>query len=185
MKGFSKRSPESAESGPIPGPSRRLWRIIYDGIGPGASWSSRALDSGKAIFPRCEAILLLVDTSVWIEVFKKPSRFDLRSVVDVDEVVTCLPIIQEVLQGFREENAFRLARDAMFSFPLIESPLRGEVFEEAAQLYRTARRAGITIRSGVDCLIAVCAMRHELAVLHADRDFSFLSQVSPLKQISV
>jgi predicted nucleic acid-binding protein len=137
------------------------------------------------ISPRCEAILLLVDTSVWIEVFKKPSRFDLRSVVDVDEVVTCLPIIQEVLQGFRDESAFRLAREAMFSFPLIESPLRSEIFEEAAQLYRTARRAGSTIRSGVDCLIAVCALRHGLAVVHADRDFSFLSQVSPLKQISI
>ncbi|HEX7181275.1 MAG TPA: PIN domain-containing protein [Thermoanaerobaculia bacterium] len=126
--------------------------------------------------------MLLVDTSVWIEVFRKPSRLELTSVADLDEIVTCLPVIQEVLQGFLDERAFRLAREAMFAFPIVESPLKSEVFEEAAQLYRSARRAGVTIRSGVDCLIATCAIRHGLSVLHHDRDFSFLAQVSPLKQ---
>jgi len=124
----------------------------------------------------------LVDTSVWIEVFRKPSRLELESLVDLDEIVTCLPVIQEVLQGFLDERAYRLARDSMFAFPIVESSLMSEVFEEAAQLYRTARRAGLTIRSGVDCLIAVCALRHGLTVLHDDRDFSFLAQVSPLAE---
>jgi predicted nucleic acid-binding protein len=126
--------------------------------------------------------VLLVDTSVWIEVFRKPSRFKLESVVDVDEIVTCLPVIQEVLQGFLDERAFRLARESMFALPVVESPLRSEVFEEAAQLYRSARRAGVTIRSGVDCLIATCALRHGLQVLHHDRDFSLLARVSPLEE---
>lgn len=126
--------------------------------------------------------MLLVDTSVWIEVFRKPSRLQLQSVADLDEIVTCLPVIQEVLQGFLEERAFRLAREAMFAFPVVESPLRSEVFEEAAQLYRSARRAGVTIRSGVDCLIAACAIRHGITVLHHDRDFSLLATVSPLAE---
>ena len=126
--------------------------------------------------------MLLVDTSVWIEVFRKPSRLDLRSIVDLDEVVTCLPVIQEVLQGFLDERAFRVARGSMFSFPIVESPLSSEVFEEAAQLYRSARRAGVTVRSGVDCLIAACAIRHRLPVLHDDRDFSLLARVSPLEE---
>ncbi len=124
--------------------------------------------------------MLLVDTSVWIEVFKRPSRFQLG--VDLDEAVTCLPIIQEVLQGFREEHAFRIAREAMFALPILESPLTQGVFEEAAQLYRAARRSGVTVRSGVDCLIAACAIRHGIPVLHHDRDFSLLSQVSSLKE---
>lgn len=128
------------------------------------------------------SLVLLVDTSVWIEVFRKPSRLELESVADLDEIVTCLPVIQEVLQGFLDERAFRLARESMFALPIVESPLRSEVFEEAAQLYRSARRAGVTIRSGVDCLIATCAIRHGLPVLHHDRDFSLLSQVSPLKE---
>lgn len=81
--------------------------------------------------------MFLVDTSVWIEVFRRPSRFELGSVADLDEVVTCLPVIQEVLQGFQQEHAFRIAREAMFALPVLESPLTRDVFEEAAQLYRT------------------------------------------------
>lgn len=126
--------------------------------------------------------MLLVDTSVWIEVFRKPSRFQLESVGGLDEVVTCLPIIQEVLQGFLDERAFHIAREAMFALPIVEAPMEPALFEEAVQLYRTARRAGITVRSGVDCLIAACAIRHDLQVLHHDRDYSLLARVSPLKE---
>ncbi len=125
--------------------------------------------------------MVLVDTSVWIEFFRKPARIDLPAVVDLDEVVTCLPVLQEVLQGFRDEPAFALARDAMLALPMVESPLRQEVFEEAVALYRRARAAGLTVRSSVDCLIAACALRHGLAVLHHDRDFGFLARVSSLR----
>ncbi len=50
--------------------------------------------------------MLLVDTSVWIEVFRRPSRFELGSVADLDEVVTCLPVIQEVFQRFWRSMPF-------------------------------------------------------------------------------
>jgi len=59
------------------------------------------------------------------------------------------------------------------------------LFEEAAQLYRLARRQGITVRSSVDCLIAATALRHDLAVLHHDRDFPLLARVSPLREQQV
>ena len=125
--------------------------------------------------------MVLVDTSVWIEVFRKASRLSLPSVLDLEEVVTCLPVVQEVLQGFRDERAFRVARDAMFSLPMVESPLRPEVFEEAVHLYRAVRRTGRTVRSGVDCLIAACALRHGLTVAHHDRDFDLIAGVSALR----
>lgn len=125
--------------------------------------------------------MVLVDTSVWIEVFRRSSRFRLDSVVDFDDVVTCLPVIQEVLQGFKDESAFQLARDAMYSLPMIESPLGRPVIDEAVGLYRSARRAGITVRSSVDCLIAACALRHGLSVIHRDRDFDKLARISPLE----
>lgn len=124
--------------------------------------------------------MVLVDTSVWIEVFRKPPSVRLDDLLDFDEVVTCLPVVQEVLQGFRDERAFQLAREAMHALPIVESPLRPAVFDEAVDLYRAARRAGLTVRSGVDCLIAACAIRHGLSVLHQDRDFAQLARVSPL-----
>ena len=125
--------------------------------------------------------VVLVDTSIWIDVFRKPSRFKLDQVVDFEDVVTCLPVIQEVLQGFRDEGAYQLARDAMFALPIVESPLTSAVFDDAVGLYRGARRAGLTIRSGVDCLIAACAIRHRLEILHKDRDYDALARVSHLR----
>jgi len=124
--------------------------------------------------------VILVDTSVWVEVFRAKRPLNLELVVPFDDIVTCLPVVQEVLQGFRDERAFRLARDAMLALPIVESPMNQALFEEAVGLYRAARRAGITVRSSIDCLIAACAIRNELEVVHRDRDFALLQKVSPL-----
>ena len=94
-------------------------------------------------------------------------------------------MIQEVLQGFGEERAYRLAREAMLALPVVESPLRVDLVEEAVGLHRTARKRGLTVRSSVDCLIAACALRHDLEVLHRDRDFPALARVSQLRERSV
>ncbi len=129
--------------------------------------------------------MILVDTSAWIEHFRRQGSFDLEGEIGLDEVVTCLPVIQEVLQGFDDERAFRIAREAMLALPVVESPLGVEVIEEAVDLYRRARRAGVTVRSVVDCLVAACALRSSLAVLHHDRDFDALARVAPLEVRSV
>ena len=125
--------------------------------------------------------MLLVDTSVWIEVFRRSPRVHLERRIDFDEVVTCLPVIQEVLQGFRDERAYQTARDAMYALPIVAAPLSAQVVDQAIDLYRSARRAGFTIRSGVDCLIAACALRHSLTVLHHDRDFDLLAKIAGLE----
>ena len=90
--------------------------------------------------------MVLIDTSLWIEFFRKRDPFDLESVVDLEDVVTCLPVVQEVLQGFRDEGAYRIGKEALLGMPVLESPLRFEVFEHAVDLFRTARRGGVTIR---------------------------------------
>jgi predicted nucleic acid-binding protein len=125
--------------------------------------------------------VVLVDTSVWIELFRRPAKIQLGDVVDFDDIVTCLPVIQEVLQGFDSEPAFLRARESMRAFPIVESPLGEDTFLQAADLYRAGRRIGLTIRSSVDCLIAACAIRHQLEVLHRDRDFDQLAKISPLR----
>jgi len=129
--------------------------------------------------------MTLVDTSVWIEVFRRSRSLDIESILSFEDIVTCLPVIQEVLQGFVDEAAYRVARDAMLAFPVVESPLRLELLLEAIGLYRGARRQGLTIRSSVDCLIAACALRHDLEVLHRDRDFAAIGRVAPLRHRSI
>lgn len=126
--------------------------------------------------------MILLDTSVWSELFRAQRPLDLEAVVDFDQIVTCLPVIQEVLQGFRDESAYRRAREAMLALPIVESPLAQGVFAEAIDLYRGARRGGISVRSSVDCLIAACALRHDLEVVHRDRDYAALARIAPLRQ---
>jgi predicted nucleic acid-binding protein len=126
--------------------------------------------------------VILVDTSIWIEVFRKPKKFSIEDLVTLDDVVTCLPVVQEVLQGFQDEAAYRRAHQAMLSFPMLETPMTQVVFEDAVRLFRAARRAGFTVRSSVDCLIAACAVRSDVEVLHRDRDFEALARVSTLRQ---
>jgi hypothetical protein len=190
VRNFSRRQFGFPASERTRGRSRELSRISCEERKLARSWSWRDPAPGREASPRCARIVpdedrrsggvLLVDTSVWIEVFRKPPRLRLEEFTEFDEVATCLPVVQEVLQGFRDEGAFRIAREGMLALPVVESPLRRPVFEEAVALYRSARRAGLTIRSGVDCLIAVCAIRHGLTVVHHDRDFGLLERVSPL-----
>ncbi len=128
--------------------------------------------------------MVLVDTSIWVETFRARNPLDLAAHVELDELVTCLPIVQEVLQGFRDEGAFRRAREAMLAFPIVESPLGPSVYLEAVGLYRAGRRMGVTVRSSIDCLIAACAIRHDLEVLHRDRDYPALARISALRHRS-
>jgi len=113
----------------------------------------------------------------------RPGRpLALESWLNPGEIATCLPVIQEVLQGIREEADFRKMRDALLAMIVVDSPLPAAAFEDAAGLYRTARRAGVTVRSSVDCLIAAIAIRHDFLVLHRDRDFPALAKVAPLRE---
>ena len=46
----------------------------------------------------------LVDTSVWILVFRREDPLDLTKILSFDEIVTCLPVVQESCRG-SETNA--------------------------------------------------------------------------------
>ena len=126
--------------------------------------------------------MTLVDSSIWIEVFRRRKPLDLEALVPLDDVATCLPVIQELLQGFRDEAAYRVARDSLFDLTVLDNPIDAALIEEAVALCRAARRQGLTVRSSVDCLIAATALRHDVEVLHRDRDFTALAKISALRQ---
>ncbi len=122
----------------------------------------------------------LVDTSAWIRHFSRTDPFDLRTICPPEDRVLCLPVYQEILQGIRDERAFRRMRSILDAGDMVESPLATDLVLEAIDLFRIARRQGLTVRSSTDCLIAACAIRHDLVVLHHDRDYTHLSRVSKL-----
>jgi hypothetical protein len=48
----------------------------------------------------------------------------------------------------------------------------GEVLAQAAaDHYRQLRRVGLTVRNGIDCLIATFCIERGFALLHRDRDY--------------
>jgi predicted nucleic acid-binding protein len=129
---------------------------------------------------------LLVDTSAWIEIFARPARLSIDDFTDDrDRIVTCLPIIQEVLQGFDDERPFRIANTAMYALPCLDSPLTDRRIDEAVDLCRRARRAGLTVRSSVECLIAASAVRYHVTVVHNARDYTHLARVVALNHLDI
>lgn len=124
--------------------------------------------------------MILVDTSVWIELLAAKPR---RAVPEeyLHRLVTCAPVIQEVLQGLRpglQSDAFRVA---FLALPVVSDPVPVRLYISAADIYRQGKRRGITIRSSIDCLIAAIAIEHGTAVWHRDRDFAAIAGYTPLQ----
>ena len=94
------------------------------------------------------------------------------------EVVTTAPVQMELLAGANGSAALR-GLEALTA-GLTSLPLEVDRdFHAAAAVYRAAREGGATVRSTVDCLIAVVAARHGAVVVHRDRDFEVLAAVLP------
>ena len=122
--------------------------------------------------------MILVDTSVWIEMFagRVQARPD-----DFLVMATCGPVIQEVLQGLRPGRQAQQIRWQLQGLPRLGDPVAVNLFVEAADLYAASRRRGITIRSSVDCLIASIALWHKTPVWHFDRDFDRIAAFTRLE----
>lgn len=124
--------------------------------------------------------MILADTSAWVE-------YDRATHSSVDQRLTTLiatggelavtePVVMEVLAGARSnsrESDLRrmLARFALLRFEAVTD------FEAAARIYRRCRRAGITPRGMVDCMIAAVAWRYNAVLLSWDADMARLADV--------
>jgi predicted nucleic acid-binding protein len=128
--------------------------------------------------------VIVVDTSVWIDVLNAvpaPQAERCIALIEGGEPVALTDVIlTEVLQGLASEREAGLVERHLRAFPI----LRLEELEDfvlAAELYRTARRAGVTIRKTLDCLIAAPCVRTGAPLLHADEDFDRLASCTPLR----
>ena len=128
--------------------------------------------------------MIVVDSSAWIEYLRGTgSAADeavSRLVKKPAQVAVLDVVLLELLAGAGDESrADEIARFlARFTAVRTASPADHEL---AAALYRAARRAGETVRSLLDCLIAAAALRLDAAVLAQDRDFDVLARTSSLR----
>jgi len=125
--------------------------------------------------------LHLVDTSAWIEWFRKTGSPACQAVGalrgDPLSIAVTQPIALEVRAGTATVNLHAVDRILDNAVQLGVEP--DIDFDVAAKLYRAARDGGRTVRSLMDCVIAAVAIRTEAVLVHQDRDFDVIAAIAP------
>lgn len=132
--------------------------------------------------------MILADSSVWIDLLRRagsPAHLELRRIIaDDDPLAMTEPVAMELLSGPSDEFTARRIAHQIDGLPTLAVDPRAD-FREAAAIHRACRRRGTTIRSRVDCLIAAIAIRHDVELLHKDRDFETIAAVTGLRHRSL
>ncbi len=129
-------------------------------------------------------VMLLIDTSVWIGVFRDPSgqvRQQLETLIANREVFITRFTQLELLQGSLNEQEWTLLSTYLETQDYVELTLYS--WQAAARIYYDLRRQGLTVRSPIDCCIAQVALDNNLLLIHNDRDFETIAQVRSLQYL--
>ncbi len=126
---------------------------------------------------------VLIDTSAWVEYFRGTgtavNEATAHHIAERAPFATCGHIWMEITAGARDDDSLSVISSVLMRGATVATAPHH--FDAAASLYRFCRSRGVTIRSMIDCLIAVVAIENDLEVLHNDRDFASLSQVAAMK----
>lgn len=128
--------------------------------------------------------MTLVDTTVWIDFFAGRSTLQtnvLEKYVSDEDICICGVILTEVLQGIRNDKEYN--KTYKYFSSLLFLPVTQEGFVRAAEIYRSLRQKGITIRKPIDCMIAAVAIQHKIPLLHNDKDFNPIEEHCDLKTV--
>jgi predicted nucleic acid-binding protein len=128
--------------------------------------------------------MLLIDTSVWISVFRDRSgqvRQQLETLIADREILLTRFTQLELLQGSLNEQEWTILSTYLEAQDYVE--LTSSSWQAAARIYYDLRRQGLTIRSPIDCCIAQAALENDLLLVHNDRDFETIAQVRDLQNL--
>ena len=124
--------------------------------------------------------MILADTSAWVEYDRATgSAVDLRLtelVATGGPLMVTEPVLMEVMAGARDDAREDDLRRLLLSFGFLPVDAVAD-FESAARIYRRCRRAGVTPRGMVDCLIAAVALRRGATLLAWDADLDRVAGV--------
>jgi predicted nucleic acid-binding protein len=138
--------------------------------------------AGRSHRPASGRALVVVDTSVWADWF---NARETREAARLEEALQREPvgvtgiIVAETLQGFRTDSGFGTARRILTALPMLDLDADGYV--EAASLFRSLRRRGVTLHGVTDCVIAQSCIGAGAELLSADRDFVMIARYSALR----
>jgi hypothetical protein len=119
-------------------------------------------------------LLVLVDTSVWIEYFRRKDELiekEMDSLLRSGEVATSGLVLAELRRGCRTPAQVKLMLEAMEPLSYLEIDRRSWL--KAGEVAVEAEARGYRIELG-DCLLAAVALRERCSLFTLDRDFSHI-----------
>ncbi|WP_456417872.1 type II toxin-antitoxin system VapC family toxin [Thiolapillus sp.] len=117
--------------------------------------------------------MIFVDSSVWIDYFngrETPETEKLHSLLGATPICIGDIVLTEVLQGFRSDKDFQLAKKLLTSLVVV-NVLDKSIALTGANNFRYLRKKGITVRKTIDVIIATFCMENSITLLHSDKDF--------------
>jgi hypothetical protein len=122
--------------------------------------------------------MVIVDTSIWIAFFNRPSSVEKRALDDLldrDEVVLVGIVITELLQGVRSQTERDTLHDLLVALPYLEMTFESwlSAGDLSCQLLRKGRTLGFP-----DLLIAALARQHSCSVYSLDQDFGHIPDLT-------
>jgi predicted nucleic acid-binding protein len=124
--------------------------------------------------------MILADTSAWVEYDRATGSTADRRLTELiaadGPVAVTEPVIMEVLAGARNDAREADLRRLLLRFHLYQFDAAAD-FDGAVRIYRRCRRAGVTPRGLIDCMIAAAAWRQRAALLAWDADLDRVARV--------
>lgn len=128
--------------------------------------------------------MIVVDSGVWIDYFngiESAASDRLDELLGVTRLAVSDIILTEVLQGFRDDAQYKVAKQTTTSLPVLES-FGQAITLRSADNYRSLRARGITIRKTLDAVIATYCTEHDLPLLFEAKHFLPFVQHLGLKE---
>ena len=125
--------------------------------------------------------MILVDTSVWVEVLRDKTGRIVKVFRERagDEIIAFSRFTQlELLQGAKNEEEWQRLDTYLSTQYYLEAT--ENTWRDAARIYFELRKNGITINSPIDCCIAQLAIETQVLLLHRDKDFEKIARIRPL-----
>ena len=121
---------------------------------------------------------ILIDTSAWIDAFRKDGdqeiRRSVRGITAEGRAVLCDMVRVELWNGAGGTAERKMLRELEKNLECL--PTSSEVWSCAIDLARSCRRRGLTIPA-TDLVIAACASHHEVGLLHHDTHFDQIRDI--------
>lgn len=122
---------------------------------------------------------VLVDTSVWIEFFRKKDPYYgiVLELMDDDRICCIGLIFAELMQGAKSEKELNTIKEFLHVFDFLPESI--DIWEDAGELSFVLQRKGVTVGLS-DCYISVITKSANTTLLTLDKHFSAIQKETVL-----